>query len=549
MTILKDIKEIVDEFKSDYNEVKARTGISGKGSIARAAKTGTLQFPMLISSSASLEETTMTMKGFERMYVSFVRIVTSLNAITDAKDVESYLKRLHQNFAMDDVYTVAGAASKATDIFYDLTENLNKLHEMNLNLLKECDFVTYELSDFNATQAGNIVNAYRKLCENSGLDIVRKGNSLFAIKDNYAAECIVISEGDEYSLTITPLFDTKNINFTEPSTQEVINENMKLLEEYKSPFNMDILNEKSKSSKPTIVNTNHTGFVRTSVDHFGTVNNNVRGSLSITQKDNPFLTSNDTRNTLGGDLNINVKYDKSDDDKETEVINTVLKDNLTDNDVKKANEMVPSMLHIITHFKDPDGKKILTTQDYLIGVKATVHPIASESMIENIVRGIKKDRKFFNFIKFTTGEINFFKDFVFAIRDIKSEVKSKHSDSKWWSALLRRKNRSKFNFLEKFTDSKISSVLPNASIVITIDEADVIKNKYNIDLLKSSTAKELMKSYFLLGFAILDPATETIRIIFDGDADYNTLSYTALERENSNQAREVKNIMQVLGKM
>ena len=58
-----------------------------------------------------------------------------------------------------------------------------------------------------------------------------------------------------------------------------------------------------------------------------------------------------------------------------------------------------------------------------------------------------------------------------------------------------------------------------------------------------------MKSYFLLGFAILDPATETIRIIFDGDADYNTLSYTALERENSNQAREVKNIMQVLGKM
>lgn len=545
MTILKDIKEIVDEFKSDYNEVKARTGISGKGSIARAAKTGTLQFPMLISTSASLEETTMAMKGFERMYVSFVRIVTSLNAITDAKDVETYLKRLHQNFAMDDAYTVAGAASKATDIFYDLTENLNNLHEMNLNLLKECDFVTYELSDFNAIQAGNIVNAYKKLCENSGLDIVRKGNSLFAVKDNYAAECIVISEGEEYSLTITPLFDTKNINFTEPNVQEVISENMELLEEYKSPFNMDILNEKSKSSKPTIVNTNHTGFVRASVDHFGAVNNNVRGSLNIGQKD-AFATKNDTRNTLGGDIDVNVHYDKEESPK---VINTVLKDNLTDNDVKKANEMVPSMLHIITHFKDPDGTKILATQDYLIGVKATVHPIASESMIENIARGIKKDRKFFNFIKFTTGEINFFKDFVFAIRDIKAEVKSKHSDSKWWSALLRRKNRSKFNFLEKFTDSKINSVLPNASIVITIDEADVIKNKYNIDLLKSSTAKELMKSYFLLGFAILDPATETIRIIFDGDADYNTLSYTALERENSNQAREVKNIMQVLGKM
>lgn len=543
MTILKDIKEIVDEFKSDYNEVHARMGISGKGSIARAAKSGVLQFPLLVTTAASLEETTMAMKCFERMQVSFVRIVTSLNAITDAKDVESYLKRLHQNFEVDNAYSTR-MVKNSVDMFYDLTESLNNLHEMNLNLLEESEFVTYELTDFNAIQAWNIVNAYKKICEGSGLNIIRRGGSLFAVKDNFVAECIVISEGDNYSLTMTPLFDVNNINFTKPEVQEVINENMNLLEEYKSPFNMDILNEKTSSSKPKIVNNVHTGFVRGSVDHFGTTNNNVR--MSIENQKKAFVTKNDTVNTIGGGVDVNVHYDK---DESPKVINTVLKDNLTDNDVKKANEMVPSMLHIVTHFKDPDGTKILKTQDYLIGVKATVHPISSESMVENIARGIKKDRKFFNFVKFTSGEISFFKDFVFTIRDIKAEVKSKHSDSKWWSALLRRKNRSKFNFLEKFTDSKISSVLPNASIIVTIDEVDVIKNKYNIDLLKVKTAQELMNTYYLLGFAILDPATETIRTLFDGDADYNTLSYTALERENSNQAREVKNIMQVLGKM
>jgi hypothetical protein len=92
-------------------------------------------------------------------------------------------------------------------------------------------------------------------------------------------------------------------------------------------------------------------------------------------------------------------------------------------------------------------------------------------------------------------------------------------------------------------------ILPNATIVVSTEEVTYLKNEYGVDLFNPRTVKELMDYYFLLGFVILDPSTELAYFMFDGYSGYQTFSYEALERENQNTAKELKNIMTVLGKL
>lgn len=82
-----------------------------------------------------------------------------------------------------------------------------------------------------------------------------------------------------------------------------------------------------------------------------------------------------------------------------------------------------------------------------------------------------------------------------------------------------------------------------------MDEVQKLRNDHSVDLMDTHTVRKLMDQYFLLAFVIADTASELAYFMFDGEGDFQQYSYVSLERENSNQARDVKNIMQILGKM
>jgi uncharacterized membrane protein YgcG len=220
-----------------------------------------------------------------------------------------------------------------------------------------------------------------------------------------------------------------------------------------------------------------------------------------------------------------------------------LKDTLLDNDVKKSNELVPTMLGFRVHFKN--GENVVPL-DFIIGIKTVAHPVSADEIIKNLSKGLKEKNTFFNFIRWTTGEIKFLKDFILNIDGIKDDVLEKSGKgSQWWLALKRRKNIAKF----RATLMMKKQILPNATIVVSTEEVTYLKNEYGVDLFNPRTVKELMDYYFLLGFVILDPSTELAYFMFDGYSGYQTFSYEALERENQNTAKELKNIMTVLGKL
>ena len=215
---------------------------------------------------------------------------------------------------------------------------------------------------------------------------------------------------------------------------------------------------------------------------------------------------------------------------------------LTDNDVKKSNELIPTTLTLRINYQDNTGK-IVGTQDFIIGVKTILHPVSSTEMVANL-SSVSKG-KMFNFIRCTTGEMSFFKDFLFAIDESKTDVVNRSNGSSgWWIALKRRSTLAKLK-RNLFVGKRL---LPNATIIASKEEADYIKNNTGIDIMDPGFIKTIMDKYFLLGFAIVDKSLQIVHFMFDGDREPQSLSFASLERENSNKGNDFKEMLKMINR-
>ena len=202
---------------------------------------------------------------------------------------------------------------------------------------------------------------------------------------------------------------------------------------------------------------------------------------------------------------------------------------ISDNDVKKCNELVPTILTVTVQQmkKDNFGGNI----NFVIGVKGLMHPVNSDEMVSNLLDGYKSGNKFFKFLRWTSGEISFLKDLVFNVNEIKEDVIKKHAKgSHWWTTLKR--NRTLARIKNIYGEKRI---LPNATIVCSMEEVMEIKDAYNVDLMDTRNVLRLMDRYFLIGFVVVDESQELCYFMFDGEHDYQALSFKGLERENNNK--------------
>ncbi|MDD3172199.1 MAG: hypothetical protein PHF63_00795 [Herbinix sp.] len=218
---------------------------------------------------------------------------------------------------------------------------------------------------------------------------------------------------------------------------------------------------------------------------------------------------------------------------------------LVDNDVKKANELISTLIQIRVRVINEKDKSAVGFQDILIGVKAVMHPVTSLEVIDNIQRAVINSSVFFNFIRWTTGEISFFKDFLLNVDDIKSDVADRSlGRSNWWIALKRRKAVK--NAMKLVNPSK--AILPNATIVVGMEEVNILKEQYGINLMDERVIYKIMNSFFLLGFVVVDDFTKMAHFLFDGNNSFQTTSFSGLERENGRDEKKFKDMLKMLNR-
>lgn len=182
---------------------------------------------------------------------------------------------------------------------------------------------------------------------------------------------------------------------------------------------------------------------------------------------------------------------------------------------EKYGSLMPTVLNMtIANVKSQAGS---WSQQLTIGIRAVPRYFSSSIMIANMCEAFKNGLVF-TFLKFTKGELKWW-DSLLGITDARNNAIINRSD-RWLRVLksLSKKNKRKINNKHN----------PNMTIIITENDAILIKEKCGIDPHSVSAVKKMMDKYFILGFGIYDTEAKMLNMIYDGDADFSQYSLRSM---------------------
>lgn len=217
---------------------------------------------------------------------------------------------------------------------------------------------------------------------------------------------------------------------------------------------------------------------------------------------------------------------------------------LAENDIKKANELMPTKVIVDFHSSKDD----VDVHRAIIGVKCKLYSVDSSELIERVASKYADSNWVRELVRASTGEISFWRDFVFALDKARVDAINsarKGSTAKMWKVLERRATKHR---ITKWKANKADSS-PITTLIISQDEVEYLKKDYDIDLENRKIAMKLMESYNFMGLVIADEPAETVSIIWDegNDAQYETQSFRNLERESDD--RNYKKVINLMTKI
>ena len=232
--------------------------------------------------------------------------------------------------------------------------------------------------------------------------------------------------------------------------------------------------------------------------------------------------------------------------------NNYYQNQMLDNDIKKANELMPTLM-IINFVSTDDIKDPVTGQitrsgvpiqrTSVIGIKAKLQYVSHQDMIDRIIVKNKDKNGLFNFIRATTREISFWKDFVFAVDKAKLDAvntASKASSNKIWKLLERRAIKSKVRRF-KGTINDASAI---TTMLVSKETVDYLNKEENLNMNNPRTTLTIMEAYNLMAVVIVDEILEKVSFLYDDGSDkFEVISFTNLEKEDKGNYKKVINLL------
>lgn len=441
-TVVRDIVDIITSAK-DFDQIKWINNKNNTGSIAKRASNLVLVFPVMVSNSLNIQTAMIVSKAIERKCCSLLQILFSSMQITNADNLQDYIKQFHTNLDLkdhmdlDEFFGVMDSLvdEEAIIVDKDMYESIKEdMHNINFHLEEE--FNPHSINDYKVVN-----NAF--------------GESSIMLERTH---------------TYQAMGDNKTISF---SGNKV----------------------------------------------------NLSGST----------TNNYYAPSGGGGRNDDPLHPGMRDQ------NDYFAHQLLDNDIKKANELMPTTM-IVNFISRDEGVNDVIRMSGVIGVKAKLYPVDSMDICNRMCSKVKDKNGLFNLVRASTREISFFKDLAFAIDKAKMDAMYMASDSnnaKMFKVLERRAAKNKFSRLIKKNDAS-----PITSLVISQYEVDYLK-QLNIDMEKSFNARSILEGYNLMDIVVADESMEIAKFLFDdGDGVYEAITFDALEKQaNDSTYKKVVNLV------
>ena len=545
-TVIRDVIELIsdltDDGKSVIDKVTGQRGLNGYRNIARGTRDLTLTFPVIVTNATSVETASMIAKAIERKAVTMLQMLFSAVSITNADNALDYIKKFHTNLdvdgnmGVDDVIDLANQIStmestetgfKVNDqaLFDEAVENFKRFRDHFLpDAVNE-----HSLNDFMVNPNGmrvvtEKVHTFGKWTAAQGRVFQRsKPATPEDAMDMSQAYQVALQQADDKIAQIrTNMADLNAEKRAEAQrAQATIDDYKRKLQNAKDAAELSKIRDQMQREMDKYQWTQKLDQQKEKYEDKVKILKDKAEGLAAKESISKILKNRMDIDKMRADMAREM------------VINT---------DIKKANELIPSMM--VIQFCTVSASETPIVSTAVIGVKARLQYVLSQDMRDRIIAKNTDKNGLFNLIKATTGQISFWKDFIFAVKKAKLDALStsgKGSSSPIWKLLERRAIMSK---IRRWTGT-VNDAAAISTLVISQDEADILMKEERIDVMRPATIHAIMNAYNVMCFVVVDEVMEKVHFLFDdGSNSYETMSFSHLEREEGNGAyKKVINLL------
>ena len=506
-------------------------------SLARATSGLTLAFPVICSNTLPIETASMIAKAIERKNVSMLQMAFSAYNITNAKDAVEHLSKFHQNLNLSkmDLDKFMDAMEMLGESSYVYPEDVRAVAEdckRNLNFV-----LSNSISDTSLLEYAEITRYGEKRVVKEAIQKPQKYGP-YGLRDYTDDEINQAAYDDSPYSSLGKDNARYYLNRKDRQDQEN-NRNRQSDSQHKDKM------RQSNAQHRDRMNQSRSQFDRKmkQADHQFDAKmgqSNSQFDRRMKQADDQFEKKQDQQQRFHDDdmENERIKQRQNAVDSQRQQFTAML----LPSDVKKANEMQPTLMLVQFYVNDKD-RDLNVAQQFVCGVKSKLYAVGSDEILNKIITKNVDSDILLKLVKVSTREISFVKDFLLGLDEARLDALSKSrkgSGSRIFKALERRAIKGKIRRSLRMENSAKAI----SSLVISSEEAEELKKYENIDIYQPRTIIPIMEKLNLLYFAVVDTTAESVDIITDGENEYETYSFTNLERESSdNTYKKVVNLI------
>lgn len=508
-TALKTILDIKNRF-SKISDKKNKGASYMGGSISQYSKDLVMTFPMLCDDTLPIETASMLSRANERYMITLFQMLFASEQLHGSSGLD-VIKKIHKNIktnmSLDDYIDTMETISGDIKDFVGEAAEINRARRVLTESLKNKQYKRYPENSFSEKS----LNEYR--CTNlAGRMLVTEAPE--DVNDNFNRAARFI-DGDNRIRNINPDTFRRSVS--------------------------DIANAYERDAQ----NTRSNAILRRK-NSIAAQGNRLK-ARELQMKGDQFaqdLALKQQQYELSKDK---FKFDQDvagRRDMESDI--AFMQKQLVDSEVKKANELAPSLMVVKYVAPSSEDKLVTVEKPFICGVKSRLIPTEAHDIIERLIAKNKTKISFLNLIRATTGEIGFIKDFLFCIDQSKIDAKNavkKGPAARIWKTLEFRATRNQKNSLKKAgNDASAITVL-----VINKETVNYMKKEFDFNLEDMKNTRMIMDSYNLLGIMICDESLEIVKSIYAGNDSYESQAYSYLEKESNDKS--YKKVISLISQM